>query len=371
MEIPENLKNIGNYVFSGCSDLGEIKIPEGVESIGKEAFYECINLAEIEISEGVTSIEEYTFYSCTSLGSVSIPESVTTIQEGAFNWCDEIKYFVYNGTKIGWENISKEDTGIDENNVKVYYKKEIHEHTYKTVILKTATCMNTGEQELICDVCGEKIIEKIPVAGHKFSPWRVISSANIDYAEKQSRLCDVCGTIEQREVGEKLQPTMTLTTSILILTVGEKTNVLKVLGIAEGDIIISWKSDNTDIAQVLGKIDGSCSVVAGNKAGKTKITITLKSNLKKTVNVIVRKKTVKTKKISGIAKKMTLKRRHKLILHPIITPLSSTEKITYKSSKPKVVAVNSKGRILAKKKGKAVITVKSGKKKVKCKVTVK
>ena len=55
----------------------------------------------------------------------------------------------------------------------------------------------------------------------------------------------------------------------------------------------------------------------------------------------------------------------------MITPLTSTEKITYKSSNAKVVTVNGKGKIVAKKKGTAVITIRSGKKTVKCKVTVK
>lgn len=58
-------------------------------------------------------------------------------------------------------------------------------------------------------------------------------------------------------------------------------------------------------------------------------------------------------------------------LKPVILPLTSTEKITYKSSNKKVATVSAKGVIAAKKKGTATITVKSGKKSVKCKVTVK
>ena len=208
--------------------------------------------------------------------------------------------------------------------------------------------------------------------GHKFSPWKVISKADIDSAEKQSRSCSVCGKSEQREVGSKLQPSMTVSASKIVLKIGQKTDKLKISNLAKGDAIVSWQSDNEEIAQVWGKADGSdIVIIAGNKTGEAKITITLKSNLQKTITVTVQKKTVKTKKISGVAKKLTLKKKQKLTLHPVITPLTSTEKITYKSSNSKIVSVNSKGRITAKKKGKAVITVKSGKKKVKCKVTVK
>ena len=66
-----------------------------------------------------------------------------------------------------------------------------------------------------------------------------------------------------------------------------------------------------------------------------------------------------------------LKKNQKYSLKPVLKPVTSKEKITYKSSSSKVVKVDSKGRITAKKKGTAVITVKAGKKTVKCKVTVK
>lgn len=235
-----------------------------------------------------------------------------------------------------------------------------------------ARCEYTGEIRYTCTKCGETKTEEIVAPGHKFSPWKVISKADIDSAEKQSRSCSVCGKSEQREVGSKLQPSMTVSASKIVLKIGQKTDKLKISNLAKGDAIVSWQSDNEEIAQVWGKADGSdIVIIAGNKTGEAKITITLKSNLQKTITVTVQKKTVKTKKISGVAKKLTLKKKQKLTLHPVITPLTSTEKITYKSSNSKIVSVNSKGRITAKKKGKAVITVKSGKKKVKCKVTVK
>ena len=72
-----------------------------------------------------------------------------------------------------------------------------------------------------------------------------------------------------------------------------------------------------------------------------------------------------------MSKNLKLKRKQKATLHPVIAPLTSAQKITYKSNNTKIVTVNSKGQITAKKKGTAVITVKSGNKTTKCKVTVK
>ena len=105
-----------------------------------------------------------------------------------------------------------------------------------------------------------------------------------------------------------------------------------------------------------------------------RITITLKSGLKKTIKIKVQKSAVKTTKITGFKggkKSITLKKGKKFTLVPICKPISSREKATFTSSNKKVVKVDSKGRIKALKPGKATITVKVGNKKVKFKVTVK
>ena len=60
----------------------------------------------------------------------------------------------------------------------------------------------------------------------------------------------------------------------------------------------------------------------------------------------------------------------KLTLKPSRTPITSTQKFTYKSSNKKIATVSSKGVIKGKKTGKAKITVKSGKKKYTVTVTV-
>ena len=125
---------------------------------------------------------------------------------------------------------------------------------------------------------------------------------------------------------------------------------------------MSWKSSNTRIVKVAWKSNGSSTITAGNKTGKAKITITLKSGLQKVVKVTVQKNAVKTKKITGVTKNLRLNKKQKVVLHPVIIPLTSTQKIIYKSSNSKVASVNSKGQITAKKKGTAKITVKSGKK---------
>ena len=238
-------------------------------------------------------------------------------------------------------------------------------------ITKEASCERPGEIIYTCGNCQKTKKEDIKAVGHKFDAWQTTSQADVFSPIIQTRVCSVCGKSEQKTVGNKLQKTITVTLSSIPLKRKQKTNVLKVSGLAKGDSIVSWKSSNPKIVNVKGNANGTSILTAGKKTGKAKIVITLKSGLQKTVTVSVQKSAVKTKKISGVAKTLKLKKKQKAALRPMITPLTSTEKITYKSSNAKVVTVNSKGKIVAKKKGTAVITIRSGKKTVKCKVTVK
>lgn len=238
-------------------------------------------------------------------------------------------------------------------------------------ITKAATCEEKGAKTYTCRTCKKTRTEEIPARGHKFGAWVTTSQADVISPAKQTRICTVCGKKEQRNYGSRLRGTMTVNISSIPLKTRQKTSVLKVTGLAKGDSITSWKSSNTKVAKVAGRANGTCTITAGNKTGKAKITITLKSGLQKTVTVSVQKSAVKTKKISGVAKTLRLNRKQKTTLKPVLSPLTSTEKITYKSSNSKVASVNSKGQITAKKKGTTVITVRSGTKTVKCKVTVK
>lgn len=245
-------------------------------------------------------------------------------------------------------------------------------HTWDTgKITKEAACETKGVKTYTCETCKKTRTEEIPALVHKFGEWVTTSRADVLSPAKQTRTCTTCGKKEQRNYGSRLRGTMTVNISSIPLKTRQKTSVLKVTGLAKGDSITSWKSSNTKVAKVAGRTNGTCTITAGNKTGKAKITVTLKSGLQKTVNVSVQKSTVKTKKISGVARTLRLNRKQKATLKPIRSPLTSTEKITYKSSNSKVASVNSKGRITAKKKGTTIITVKSGKKTVKCKVTVK
>ena len=136
--IPDSVKSIESWAFSGCTSLidvyydgkvedwcqiafksagsnpmyygkniymiddnncyyevKEIEIRDKITSIGNFTFFGFENLKSIEIPESVTSIGSYVFAGCTSLTSVIIPEEITNIGEEAFQGCINLKYNIY------------------------------------------------------------------------------------------------------------------------------------------------------------------------------------------------------------------------------------------------------------------------------------
>ena len=247
----------------------------------------------------------------------------------------------------------------------------LKDHTWdEGKITKASTCTKKGTKTFTCTVCGKTRNQEVSVVAHKFTTWKTTTAATVLAPAKQTHKCSICGKTETRNYGNKLKPSIKVNISSILLKTRQKTTLLRVSGLAKGDSIVSWKSSNTNIAKVYGRSNGTCTIQAGTRSGKAIITIALRSGLKKNITVTVQKTTVKTTKITGVATSLKLKRNQKATLKPVLQPLTSGEKITYKSSNTKIAIVNSKGQITTRSKGTATITVTSGRKSVRCKVIV-
>lgn len=236
-------------------------------------------------------------------------------------------------------------------------------------VTEAATCKKEGTKIYTCKNCGETKTETIPATGHKFDSWKTVKAQSIYSGAVQKRTCNACGKKETRIVGDKLKPVLKVNTPKLQLKCRQKTQKFTLTDIAKGDSVKSWVSSNKKIVTVSGKPNGTCIIKAGKKTGSAKITITMRSNLKKTIGVKVQKKAVACTFIKNVPKKLTLKRKRSYQLKPVINPITCTYKAKYKTSNKKIVKVTSKGKITAVKKGKAKITVMVGKKKFGCMVT--
>lgn len=251
---------------------------------------------------------------------------------------------------------------ITDNTKKGGYQK----HDYgKGELVKAATCSSEGKMRYTCQVCGYEKTETIPVKAHNFI-WRKVSGATVFQAERQEGTCSLCGNKQTRDYGSRLKATIKLNVSSLTLQRKQSTAKVKV-SMANGDSIKTWSSSNKKIVTV----DKNGKIKAGKKTGTAKITVTLKSGKKATLKVKVQTVKVKTTKISGLKKSVSLKKGRKLALKPVISPLTSQEKVTYTSSNKKVATVSKNGTITAKKKGTVKITVRSGRKSYVVKVKVR
>lgn len=138
LSVPNNVKTIGQYVFSNyenmttivfgssvetikqgaftnCYNLAETTIPSNIKTIGYNAFFGCKNIKlsceytdnfktfftntgitrdnvyNITIPSTLTKIEDYEFENCTNLTGINIPENVKDIGVGAFKGCTKLR----------------------------------------------------------------------------------------------------------------------------------------------------------------------------------------------------------------------------------------------------------------------------------------
>lgn len=90
IELPQGLKRLEAYCFQNCK-LKSIVLPDSVTYIGKSAFENCDNLKDIRFSENLSQIDDRAFKGCTNLESVYLPDSVNRIGKECFANCSSLK----------------------------------------------------------------------------------------------------------------------------------------------------------------------------------------------------------------------------------------------------------------------------------------
>ena len=87
--LPASLTQIDEKAFRGCTGLTSISLPANLTEIGEFAFYDCTGLTSLDLSActSLTTIGEYAFEGCTGLTSISLPANLTQIGEYAFYDC--------------------------------------------------------------------------------------------------------------------------------------------------------------------------------------------------------------------------------------------------------------------------------------------
>ena len=244
-------------------------------------------------------------------------------------------------------------------------------HRMKQTPAQAATCIAEGTEgywtcqnchQVFADQAGMNVTtieaRKTAKAAHSYGAYTVTKKATVLAEGEEAHTCTVCGRMESRTTA-KLTGTIRLTANRLPLQVKKTVQLSRIVtDLADGDYIVSCTSQNPKAATV----DNHGKVTA-KAAGSTVITIQLASGVTAKVTINVQKKTVATSSIRNVSKTWNAKSGEKLQLSPVISPITTTDKVTYTSSNKKVATVSGKGLITAKKAGTAKITVKSGKKK--------
>lgn len=116
---PDDVLEIPECRFYGCTDIVSVTIPQNVIKIGKAAFRDCINLLSADIKGPVKLIDEQAFYNCKLLENIVFPNSLETIGSSAFCLCDALTNVTFgNGLKeigqsafYGCKSLQKVDIG--------------------------------------------------------------------------------------------------------------------------------------------------------------------------------------------------------------------------------------------------------------------
>ena len=90
--IPSNVEMISKGAFWGCS-MKELTIEDGVKTLGVNAFRACVNIPEVNVPDSVTSIGVGCFYDCSGMVKAHIPDAITEIPDSLFSGCDNLSEF--------------------------------------------------------------------------------------------------------------------------------------------------------------------------------------------------------------------------------------------------------------------------------------
>lgn len=153
ISIPDSVKTIALYAFSGCKLLTEVSLKNGLTIIGKGAFNGCTSLENITIpssvkelpieifsgcsvlvkvtlEEGLKKIDSNAFINCLSLGTITIPSSVTNMGQNVFGGCVGLSkiYFLGSNPPTLTDSTSVYSGSyiyVQENDVETYKSKAI------------------------------------------------------------------------------------------------------------------------------------------------------------------------------------------------------------------------------------------------------
>lgn len=91
VDVPEGVKTIGAYCFSGCNDLMTLRLPGSLTTIADGALESCFRLLTLDVPEGVTEIGQSVFFGNSYLYQLRLPASLETFGSNNFVAVDSLE----------------------------------------------------------------------------------------------------------------------------------------------------------------------------------------------------------------------------------------------------------------------------------------
>ncbi|MDE5946786.1 MAG: leucine-rich repeat protein [Oscillospiraceae bacterium] len=207
--IPYGVTSIGDFAFSYCENLKEIKIPDSVTSIGNVAFGSCYSITEITIPDSVKSVGHNAFAVCLNLRKVTIPNSITSMERQMFSDCRNLeKVIIQDGAILIGDYMFAGCIGLEE--IKIPESvKSIGSHAFMNCTSLKEIDIRNPE----CEMSDAKIPEGTTIYG-----WG--DSTALDYANQNGNPYYNMGTYYSLTTTTitTTMPTTTTTTTLWITT---------------------------------------------------------------------------------------------------------------------------------------------------------
>lgn len=106
-DVPDGVTSIGEYAFSGCTNLESVSLPDSVISIGDSAFYECNKLDSIIIPDSLNSVGSNVFYNTKVYATID-SEGAKAISKSGISFIGvgtpcKFRYCYTDGVESGFE----------------------------------------------------------------------------------------------------------------------------------------------------------------------------------------------------------------------------------------------------------------------------
>lgn len=205
--IPEDVTDLSDLAFAGCTSLEKVNLPEGLVVIGEEAFKNCTSLKEINIPSTVKAVQGYAFDGCSALEKVYITSAhLIACRDYKEQWMDEYgseSVFKnwnrlsadllipqkYDKSEVGLLFEERYVSGITQSGDKIW---NLCSHAQTTTEQDAENCKETE----CCVSCGKVFGSN---TAHAESVWVEATPATYDAPGVKELRCTVCQTVLETE----------------------------------------------------------------------------------------------------------------------------------------------------------------------------